>query len=327
MTMSENKIRKAAELTIGAAGIGLLVSSFVLFIQNLTRRKPDPDELKKMSPDEKRLYVLRKRSYEWTRRQKTEKVVIESDDGLKLDATFLSNPANKNEGSRKVVLFSHGYGGRSIWDMGIFARYYFNKGFDILFPDQRAHGKSEGKYITMGAWESADLAEWAKWICGRCGDDCRIIVHGWSMGAASAYLSVKYMPDQVKGVVFDCGYASVYDQFTYVGKLMLPKVPDVLIRAIVFVMNFWTRVITGFYLKDASPIDDAEDLHLPIFFVHGSADKFVPCGSGMKLYAATKAPYKDKLVVPGAGHVMSWLYDCKGYTDGIDRLIDNCMPD
>lgn len=324
--MGDNRIRKAVTMTAGAAGTGLLVSSFALFIQNLTRRSPDPNELDKMNQDEKKLYVLRKRSKEWIRRQKTETLTIESDDGLKLNATFLHNPNNGGD-SRRIVLFSHGYGGRSIWDMGIFARYYYDKGFDMLFPDQRAHGKSEGRYITMGAWESVDLSTWADWICGRCTKDCRILVHGWSMGAAAAYLSAKYMPEQVKGIVFDCGYASAPDQFSYVGKMFFPKIPNPVIRAIVLSMNIWTRVITGFYLNEASPIKDAEDFDLPIFFVHGSEDRFVPCGSGMRLYAETKAPYKDKLVVPGAGHIMSWLYDSYDYMAGIDRLIQNCMPE
>ena len=324
--MRNNRIKKTFGTAAGAAGAGFLASAYMLFMQNLTRRKPESDDTSKMNADEKKLQVLRRRSSEWIKRQKTESITIGSDDGLKLHATFLRNPENK-EKSRRIVLFSHGYGGRAIWDMGIFASFYYERGFDMLFPDQRAHGLSEGRYITMGAWESADLSNWAKWICGECGDDCRILIHGWSMGAASAYLSVKYMPDQVKGLVFDCGYASAAAQFTYVGKQMFPKIPDSVIRIVVFMMNFWTRIITGFYLKDSSPINDAEDLHLPIFFVHGSDDRFVPCGSGMKLCTATKSPYKDRLIVHGAGHIMSWLYDRKDYMDGIDRLIENCMPE
>jgi fermentation-respiration switch protein FrsA (DUF1100 family) len=311
-------------LAVTAEG-GLLASSYIFFMQNLTRRKPNPDDPWNFTVDGKRMLILRKRTSEWIMRQKTEKVVMEADDGLELHATFLSNPGNTGN-KRKVVLLSHGYGGTSVGDMGLFARYYYDKGFDMLFPDQRAHGKSAGKYITMGAWESTDLADWAKWICERCGEDCQILIHGWSMGAASAYLSIKYMPPQVRGMVFDCGYAAVADQFLHVGK-NLTHMPEGLLKVIIFTMNFWTRLIAGYYLKESSPINDAEDLHLPVFFVHGDADDYVPCSSGMRLYAATKAPYKDKLVVKGAGHIMSYLYDKKGYEAGIDRLIENCMDD
>ncbi len=319
----KNKGNSALYTLMAAAEGGLLISSYVFFMQNLTRRKPDPNDPWNYTEDGKKMLILRKRTSEWLMRQKTEKISLEADDGLLLHATFLENPANTGN-KRKIVLFSHGYGGTSVGDMGVFARYYLDRGFDMLFPDQRAHGKSEGRYITMGAWESTDLADWAEWLCRRCGDDCQILIHGWSMGAASAYLSIKYMPEQVKGMVFDCGYAAVSDQFLYVGKGMT-HLPEWLLKITIFTMNFWTRIIGGYYLKESSPINDAEDLHLPVFFVHGSADMYVPCSSGMRLFAATKAPYKDRLIVKGAGHIMSYLYDKKGYEAGIDRLISNCI--
>ena len=119
-------------------------------MQNLTRRKPDPDDPWNFTEDGRKMNILHARSWEWILRHKTEKASILSDDGLTLRALFMINENNK-ESRRKIVILSHGYGGIS-GDMGIFARYYYSRGFDILFPDQRAHGTSEGKYITMGAW-------------------------------------------------------------------------------------------------------------------------------------------------------------------------------
>ncbi|WP_255448686.1 alpha/beta hydrolase [Selenomonas ruminis] len=55
-------------------------------------------------------------------------------------------------------------------------------------------------------------------------------------------------------------------------------------------------------ISDAAPLRSVPNTEVPMLFIHGDADKLVPCEMMEKLYAASSAPAKDKLIVAGAGH-------------------------
>ena len=106
-----------------------------------------------------------------------EDVSIVSSDGLSLKASFY-----RNEGSRYVILV-HGYMS-SRKDMLHLADVYSSWGYNVLSPDNRAHGESDGTWIGMGWLDKDDIRLWIDWIIDR-DPEAKIVLHGISMGAAA----------------------------------------------------------------------------------------------------------------------------------------------
>ena len=104
-------------------------------------------------------------------------------DGLTLRGTHFS-PASP---SHRWVILVHGYGRdqRFVWDV---AAEYLKRDYEVLTPDMRAAGESDGEYLTRGVKESEDVAAWARQIAAR-DKEARIALHGISMGAATAMMA------------------------------------------------------------------------------------------------------------------------------------------
>lgn len=213
---------------------------------------------------------------------------LESFDGLELKAKKFSPAENSN----RWAILVHGYGrdGTFAYD---YAEEYLKRGWNVLIPDLRAAGESQGKFITMGALESRDVFDWANKIP----DDAQIVLHGVSMGAATVLMTAALEPKNLIAVVEDCGYTSAYEMFTAQLKEIfgLPEYP--IMPCANIVCGFKTSV----KISDAAPIDSVDKIKVPILFIHGYADKLVPFEMMTQLYNKATAP-KEKFVVTGAGH-------------------------
>lgn len=324
--------RKDNLLLIGGTltGMSVVMNALAfLSIQNfLTRKQPKIPAGKIESVDEMHVDYLRRKNHAWLKDQTRDKIVIKSHDGLKLRGEYIHNSeANRKEGEPvKVVLLSHGYGGSGFKDMTIFTDFYRRQGYDILLFDQRSHGKSEGSAITMGALEQEDIARWVDYIIRKNKENCKILLHGWSMGAAAVYLAAANgLPSQVKGVVFDCGYDMVEAQFMHTAKKLV-ILPKTLCFYILQFMRPWTKFLCGFSMWEASPIYVSRYMKLPILFVHGKEDTVVPFKMGYRLYEASdKTPYRDFLAVKDADHTYSYIRQKGAYEAALLKLMDACM--
>ena len=313
-----------------ATGMSVVLTGLaaVAIQENFTKRCPraaKPGTIE--SVDEMHIDYLRRRALEWVKTQEKEDLEIKSKDGLTLRGQYIHNidAGRAADEPKKVVLLSHGYGGTGIKDLMIFVDFYRKQGFDICVIDQRAHGLSDGAVITFGAKEQGDLIRWVRTIVGIAGDDCKILLHGWSMGAAICYLAAaEGLPPQVKGLVYDCGYSVAEAQFLHSAKKMT-HLAKPLLWYIIQAMKPLLKLFINYDMKDSAPLFVAKDMKLPIFFVHGAADEIVPLWMGRKLYEATnRASYRDMLIVPEANHTYSYLHDRKGYEAGILKLLENC---
>ena len=65
---------------------------------------------------------------------------------------------------------------------------YYEMGYNVLLPNNRAHGNSEGNYIGMGWLDKDDIACWVNWI-NKQDPNAKIILHGVSMGAATTMMA------------------------------------------------------------------------------------------------------------------------------------------
>lgn len=221
---------------------------------------------------------------------------------------------NKKE-SRKWVVAVHGYTD-SAYFMVNSAKMFLNYGYNVLIPDLRAHGKSGGKYIGMGWLDRLDLILWIDYLIATYGN-IKIILYGISMGAATVMMtSGEKLPSNVRVIIEDCGYTSVWEEFA--GKLKtlfhMPKFPAL------YNANLITKIKAGYSLKKASAIKQIKKNKIPTLFIHGDQDKFVPFYMLDKLYNAANCE-KEKLVIKNAGHAEAQWIDSEKYWRTVKRFI------
>lgn len=237
---------------------------------------------------------------------------ITSSDNLRLHAYEVKNE-NKTD---KWAIVVHGYTseGKTLSSK---AKHLYNMGYNILVPDLRSHGSSEGDYIGMGWDDRLDIINWINYIVEN-NPKSEIALHGTSMGAATVLMvSGEKLPSNVKAIIADCGYTSVYDEFSYQLKQLfnLPAFP---------IMNFSdvvTHIRAGYCLNDASAIDQVKKSIIPILYIHGDKDDFVPYYMMDELYNATNSE-KEKLTIEGGEHANSDLVNPKLYWSTINSFLE-----
>ncbi|MBR0260225.1 MAG: alpha/beta hydrolase [Selenomonadaceae bacterium] len=236
---------------------------------------------------------------------------LESFDGLELYARKFS-PAEK---TNRWAILVHGYGrdGTYAYD---YAEEYLKRGWNVLIPDLRAAGKSQGEFITMGALECRDVFDWSEKVSAD-NPDAKIILHGVSMGAATVLMTAALEPKNLCAVVEDCGYTSAYEMFTaQLEKIFgLPEYP------VMPCANIVCKIKTGIKISDAAPIDSVDKIKVPILFIHGDADGLVPFEMMGRLYDKATAP-KEKFIVEGAGHADAKRKNPAVYFDKVFKFLE-----
>ncbi len=229
-----------------------------------------------------------------------EEVHIQSHDGLTLHARLFT----PTETPRATMILFHGYRSFPEHDFGGILQHYLEEcHFRILMPDQRAHGNSEGKYITFGVLEKNDCVRWAEYAARRFGQNEKIILDGMSMGATTVMLaSGEDLPRNIAGIVADCGYTSPDAILRAVGKRM--HLPVFLLLPGVYALCR----MHGFSPRSVSAPAALAKTKLPILLVHGMADGFVPYEMGVENYHAIMSD-KYMVSVEGADHGTSFAVD------------------
>ncbi len=238
-------------------------------------------------------------------------VSIVSYDGLVLRGRYFEC----EKGAPIEILF-HGYRGWGERDLsgGVFR--CFALGHNALVVDQRACGASEGHVTTFGAKESRDCLAWIDFVLREIDPEAKIIITGVSMGAATVMTAAGMpLPENVVGVLADCGYTSTRAIVSNVMKDMglPPKLlyPFARLGAILF---------GGFDPDARSPIQSMATCHLPIIFIHGDADDYVPATMSVENYNACVSEHKRLVFIKGAGHAIAFPVDQKGYLDALDEF-------
>ena len=213
----------------------------------------------------------------------------------------------------------HGY--RSCWqiDFGLVLPYYYETlGYSLLLVDQRAHGSSEGKYLTFGVRERMDVISWVTYMGQKLGPDAPLILGGLSMGATTVLMASCFdFPANVRAIIADCGFTSPYEIAGSVLRRDYPKAP---LRLLLPLCSVFTRIFAGFGLHDASTLDAVKQSRYPILFLHGTGDTFVPCEMTEKAYAACTA-HKELVLVDGAEHGKSYLVEKNRVEDALQRFL------
>ena len=215
------------------------------------------------------------------------------------------------------ILF-HGYKSSAERDFCGGLREGIDGGFNVLLVDQRAHGESEGKYLTFGVNERFDCLSWASYAAERFGNDVKIYLYGISMGAATVLMaSALPLPKSVSGIVADCGYTSPKDIiFSVLRDHHVPAAP------VYAVARLGARLFCGFDLDSASAPDALSRSHIPVLFIHGDDDRFVPCRMSRENFEASAAEHKKLLIVHNAGHGLSYMLDRPAYLSALHSFLE-----
>lgn len=232
-------------------------------------------------------------------------------DGYKLHAYEL-----KNTGKPWVIIV-HGYMGEAR-KMSVSAMAFADQGYQVLMPDSRSHGASEGDAIGMGAWDSDDIIEWID-VLREKEPDAKIVLYGVSMGASTVMMTTgKELPDNVVAAVEDCGYTSAWDEFSYQLDALfgLPSFPAL------DAANVITKIRAGYDLKDADALAAVKRSKTPMLFIHGDQDDFVPSDMVKPLYEAAVSD-KELYIAKGAGHGEAREVDPLAYWNKVFGFLDN----
>jgi hypothetical protein len=300
-------------LVLFLAGV-LVVASLYFYDVAIKRSKKDflvdNEDLK--NPENNQEATQRER-WDWLAGQTLELWQITSEEGLNLVGYYLA----AGSPTSKTVILAHGYTSQG-HDMESFAWFYRDiLGFNVLMPDARGHGQSQGDYIGFGWHERKDYVLWIQRIIDKLGDDVQIALHGISMGGATVMMvSGEELPSQVKVIVEDCGYTSAYEELAYQLKRMykLPPFPILPATSVV------AKLRAGYSLYEASALKQVEKTHLPVLFIHGDDDRFVPTEMVYRLYEACQSE-KEIYIVQGAGHGHAYGTDRTAYVQKVGDFV------
>lgn len=253
-------------------------------------------------------------------------VTVMSEDGLKLHGWML--PANTLSPSpHRYAICCHGYTARPK-DMAKYAYRLSLMGFEVLVPAQRGHELSEGRFVGMGWLERRDLVCWSAMLAKE-DPNARILLFGVSMGAATVMMTAGEpdLPRNVMAAVEDCGYSSVWDEFVD-NALTLYHVPARWMAVpVLAVMSAICRMRAGYGFRQASSVSQLRRARIPMLFIHGSADTFVPPSFLDANFNACNSKLRCKLLVPGAGHAMSASTDPDLYWKTVKDFISGSHDD
>ena len=306
---------------LACAAILTLVAAYICFHMTFyvpDKSRPDPEEIQ--VPDGS-IYVpyhgLMRRWAREARAMPQRHAYITSHDGLRLHARFFEFAP----GAAVEIMF-HGYRGTAERDLSGGVQRCFSLGRSVLLVDQRAAGDSEGRVISFGINESRDCRGWVDWLIADQGEDVKIILTGISMGASTVMIAAgRPLPPQVVGVIADCGFTSARDIiFTVMRRIKMPP------KLCYPFVKLGARIFGHFDLEETTAAEAMKNCRLPVFFIHGEDDRFVPCAMSRQCYENCAAP-KYLFTVPAAGHGMGYLLDTDGYRRELTKFSrENGIP-
>ena len=300
-----------------AAGIGVLTAlsySITKKLMKIAMDRETPKAMKKSkeklagSPQMAEFIDAVSKAEEKLKSRENETVEIESRDGLRLVGHWI-----ECENAKRVIVAMHGW--RSSWaqDFGTIADFWYDSGCSVLYAEQRGQGESDGEYMGFGMLERYDTLSWINWVNERTGGSLPVYLGGVSMGATTVLMAAGLeLPGNVKGIVADCGFTSPHAIWKHVVENNL-HIPYSLHAAAASDLCK-KRINMG--AEEYSTVDAMKQCTVPVLFIHGTDDKFVPIEMTYENYKAC-ASDKELLVVPGAGHGMSYFTDPEKYKKAV----------
>lgn len=244
---------------------------------------------------------------------------IETRHGYPLKAYYLPIDHHPNSSVDRFVVIAHGYtythhgGIKYAWIMK-------QLGFNVILYDERFHGESGGKNCSLGFYEQKDLEDVITDTFMRFGPDLFMGTYGESMGAATVILE-QANDDRIKFAIADCSFSDLETLVTYLvkRKIGFPKWPFVNLA------NFFFKLATKVDFKQISPKEAVKKSKIPILFLHGTADEFIPSSHSQVLFDACNEPKKLFLSPNPAKHAESFKMNRETYTEIVLNFVESIL--
>lgn len=313
---TKNSLAKQILIPLGIlAGIFVAIVVgvyFTLFKPNFMRGNGKPTEMDAkhfLTPENEQ---KNKVDTEWFFEQNPQEIIVESFDGIKLLAYNLPS-----ENAKGTWLLVHGHQSGPLREFASLARFFHELGYNVVLPYQRAHGKSEGTYITFGVKERYDVRDWILKVNEIYGDTSPVYLEGISMGCATVLMSLSFdLPANVQAVVADCGYTSPYEIMWKVARKD-KNVP--LVRLVLGIGNIMANILADFDFNEYDTFKGLRYNKLPVLFIHGTEDAFVPIEMTIANFQYCTSQ-KQLFLVEHCPHAIAYLIDEEGYHNQIIKF-------
>lgn len=235
------------------------------------------------------------------------------------DGTMLVGHWFCPEKAKRIIIAMHGW--RSTWsqDFGAIAPFWFDNDCAVLFAEQRGQGNSGGEYMGFGLLERYDCLDWINWVNERTEAKLPIYLGGVSMGATTILMTAGFeLPENVKGIVADCAFTSPHAIWKHVVENNFHIPYGLHSKAAKDICKKRIQMSSDSY----STVEALSNCKVPVLFIHGTDDNFVPIEMTYENYKACVSE-KRLFVVPGAEHGMSYLVDKDGYETAVKQFWDD----
>lgn len=311
--------KKALALVVTAGAAAVSVEAINLYRQVMGRGDRPQSLIAKLLTKEdqeknKQSDNWRKQYVDWADGQAMERCTITSDRGDVLRGYYF--PPNKP--SDIIVIGSHGFHADHTVDPYTFIKHYHDRGWGFFCCDHVASGESSGDYVGFDYFESRDMLLWIDYLKARFGSNIKLILHGVSMGASTVLQLADKCPDCVKLIISDCAYTGALDEFEHVVKSFGIRAA----KPILWVFNKMNIRFAGFDFKETDVRNSVVNAKVPILFIHGEEDDFVPLKMAQELYKICGAPLKKIKTFKNASHAESLMKNEKEYLKTVDEFID-----
>ncbi|MBO5896434.1 MAG: alpha/beta hydrolase [Clostridia bacterium] len=233
-------------------------------------------------------------------------------DGLKLHALSI---VNKGQSSSYVIMLHPAT--CSAIDMAQFAYHFYDLGFNIVLPDARGCGESEGDTLTFGVDDARDVPLWVDKII-ELDPDAAIFLYGLGMGGSAVTVAAgEQLPANVKGVIEDSGYNDLEAVFKHnIDSLYNKKsFPGLAIA------KLYAKSVKG-WSYDAPLVEESvKNIKIPILFIHGGDDQIVPVDQSNDMFEACRGKGSDHVYMTGAAHCRAMHTDSVKYWRVVDEFI------
>ncbi len=238
---------------------------------------------------------------------------IATSDGVCIDLWVINARPAAGDRPRGTVVALHGLAMSRV-EMLATAQRLADRGFDVVLPDHRAHGRSTGRYTTFGAKEARDVREVLDVLRAEGAVALPTYAVGVSMGGATAVLYAADDPD-CRGVV---ALAPPADTRAILRRLLVVYAPWMVGRRADAVVDR-AGALADFDVDATSAADAARRLTCPLLVVHGTFDAIVPTWHGRRVYAATAGP-KRLECIRGLGHALIMTGRADWIADQVDAM-------
>lgn len=308
------KLLRNAGAVLSVGGVGVYTAYKMVFGRTKMNDSLEDEILqgKQYEPYEE----IVKSGMEKARKLPYQRIFIEADDGITLAGKYYHV-----KDSSPLIIFFHGYRGNALRDGNGILLYANKEGYNFLLVDQRGHGKSGGKAITFGIRERHDCMDWIRYANRRFGNQTQIVLAGISMGASTVLMTADMgLPANVKGIMADCPFSAPKEIIMEVTKQM--KYP---VKVTYSVLKLGAKIFGGFDIEEHSPLEAMKNCHIPVLFIHGDADYFVPGKMSQDCYDACSSENKRLVFVKDAAHGMSYCVDGKLYEKELTDFLKNVL--